>query len=228
MSTKSPSIFDLVTKFDDLFSNAQVAMGALRLLSADVPALSIDEVVERGLLFAKTNPTEQEIDTAMLYFGFMELKDEGAKYSRREDPLVAALTWHNDNVKKQRQEFRARLKELVQSPVKAKKKHKVEDIKTLQEQLLVITSLDDQGRLEHKYYPRSFEAAYKHVLLRIYTDKTHQLWDRLRQCPHCQSYFLRKASKAGGRPRDYCTPECQKKTDQQKALIRQKAARKRK
>ena len=226
MPTKSTSIFEIAKTYDDLFDIAHEAQTALRLLAGNVPALSNEELIERGLLLAKTNPTEQEVAVAMLYYGFMELEHKIAKGRPGLDPLVPALMWAK--AKKQRQRFRARLEELMRSPAKVKKKHQLADIKTLQQHLLIIQSVNDQGRLEQRFYPRTIEAAYTHVLVLLYLGENEQRWHRLRGCPHCRSYFLRKASKAGGRPRDYCTPECQKKADQQKALIRQKAARKQK
>jgi len=227
VSTKSPSISDLVTKFDDLFSNAQVAMRLLQLLSAEVPKLPTDEVIERGLLFAKTNPTQQEVAEALFYYRFVELKDKVAttRTIRREDPLVAALTWNI--AKEQRQDFRARLKELMQSPDKARAKHMATDMELLRKELLITGDIDDQGIAFCRFYPMTIEAGYKYVLQALY-NKEQKRWKRLRKCGHCKSIFIRKISEVGGRPRDYCTPECQKKADQQKALIRQKAARKRK
>ena len=224
MPAKSPSIFDNVRTFEDLFLVAHEAMTALRVLSADVPALPTDEIIERGLLFAKVSPTDQEIGEAMLYYRYVELRDKVATESHRLDPLVPALMWGQSM--EQREHFRTRLKELMRSPAKARLKHMATDMKLLRNQLLIIGDLDDHGAGSCRFYPMTFEAGFTFVLLALY-NKDQKRWKRLKKCGHCRSIFIRKLSEIGGRPRDYCTPECQRNKDQKRALVRQRNARKR-
>ena len=126
-----------------------------------------------------------------------------------------------------RRKFRSRLDELVNDRDRAISKRQSASIKILRRELTIGTRLDDKGDPIHRFIPWTIEAAYEYVLQKLY-NKENQTWKRLRECSHCRSYFLRSAGGAGGRPRDYCTPECQKKSDQKNALIRQRKARQRK
>ena len=220
MARKSPLLSDVVKTFDDLFRIAHGAMTVLRHFSDEVGPLTADEIIERGLLFAKTNPTQQEVADAMLHYSFVELKDKIVSERPPPDTLLSALMWRD--AKKQREDFRARLEEIIKSPNEAGVKHKAADMKLLRNELLVTGDIDDQGVGFCRFYPMTIEAGYMYVLQALY-NKKQKRWKRLRKCGHCQSIFFRKISEAGGRPRDYCSPECQKKHDQEMALVRQRS-----
>ena len=195
-----------------------------------IPTLTTDEVIERGLLLAKIEPSDQDIAKAWIYVGVHELATANldARFSVKglaEDTTLPRDWWAS--CESERKNFLSRLNELMKSPNKARTKHRAADLKIIRNELLVTCGFDDQGKDVCRFFPMTIEAAYKYVLLGLYS-KEQKRWKRLRKCGNCQSIFIRKISEVGGRPRDYCTPECQKKSDQKKALIRQKKARQRK
>lgn len=195
---------------------------------SDVPKLDSEEVIERGLLLTKLEPTDEEIAKALIYVGVHELVT-GSLEKWHVEGITQRTEFLSDwwaKSESDRQKFRHRLDELLKNPVQARTKHKDADLDVLRRDLLIVTDFDGQGADVHRFFPMTIEAAYTFVLQALYKKK-HERWKRLRKCGHCQSVFIRKISEVGGRPRDYCTAECQRKADQKKALVRQRKQRQR-
>ena len=225
---KAPRIeFELTSA--DVHKDAHLLISSINSVYSDIPPLGTDEVIERGLLLTKIEPSDQEIAKALIYFKIRELVS-GSIENYSVESLARRTEFMRDwwaGCESERKSFLSRLNELMQSPDKARAKHMAADLKTIRNELLITCDIDDQGKDVSRFFPMTIEAAYKYVLLGLY-NKEQKRWKRLRKCGHCKSIFIRKISEAGGRPRDYCTPECQKKSDQKKALIRQRKARQRK
>ena len=197
---------------------------------SDIPQLTSDEVIERGLLLTKIEPSDKEIAKAWIYVGVHELASALLEERFSVKGLARRTEFRRDwwaSCESERKSFLSRLNELMQSPDKARAKHMAADLRSLRKKLLITCDIDDQGNVVNRFFPMTVEAGYKFVLQRLY-HADHKRWKSLRKCGHCQSIFIRKISDFGGRPRDYCTPECQKKSVQKKALIRQRKARQRK
>lgn len=197
---------------------------------SDIPQLTSDEVIERGLLLTKIEPSDQDIAKAWIYVGVHELASALLEERYSVKGLARRTAFMRDwwaSCESERKNFLSRLNELMKSPNKARTEHMAADLKTIRNDLLITCDIDDQGKDVYRFFPMTVEAAYKYVLQALYNEE-RQRWKRLRKCGNCQSIFIRKVSEVGGRPRDYCTPECQKKSDQKKALVRQRKARQRK
>ncbi len=195
-----------------------------------IPTLTTDGVIERGLLLTKIEPSDQDIAKAWIYVGVHELVSANLDHrfsvtGLAQQTAITRKWWAS--CESERKKFLSRLNELMKSPNKARTEHRAADVKIIRNELLITCGFDDQGKDVSRFFPMTIEAAYKYVLLGLYS-KEQKRWKRLRKCGHCRSIFIRKVSEGGGRPRDYCTPECQKKSDQKKALIRQRKARQRK
>lgn len=220
---RKPRIFSADWSTSDLFTDAHQSVTAINRICKPLTA---EQVIERGLVLAKAEPSDQDIARALFYYSHPGLI-HGSLAERNLTKVPPLLqNWWAD-CKSERSDFLSRLDALMQSPYKARARHMAADLKLLRENLLITADLDGEGKTVCRYFPRTFEAGYKFVLLLLYSEK-EQRWKRLRKCGRCQSIFWRKISEVGGRPRDYCTPECQKKADQKKALIRQRHQRMRK
>ena len=197
---------------------------------SDIPQLTPDEVIERGLLLTKIEPSDQEIAKAWIYVGVHELTSALLEERFSVKGLARHTAFTRDwwaSCESERKNFLSRLNELMKSPNKARTEHMAADLKTIRNDLLITCDIEVQGNGVIRFFPMTVEAGYKYVLQALYNEE-RQRWKRLRKCGNCQSIFIRKVSEVGGRPRDYCTPECQKKSDQKQALIRQRKARQRK
>lgn len=192
-----------------------------------IPALTPQEVIEHGLLLAKPSPTDEEMTKAAVFYHYTNFAS-GTLRQHLEMSMQPATVrkWWADN-ESQRTSFRARLAELVLKPQQAIREAK-NDWKQLDREMLITVGIDqDTGETTHKFFPLTVEAGYKYVLQAL-CNRDRDRWKRLRQCGYseCQAFFYRKPSKSGGRPRDYCTSECQELNDQKgPALIRQKEQR---
>ena len=193
------------------------------------PPMTSEQIIERGLLFAKAEPSEAEMARAYRYYRFMILGG-GERLGTLDDTLTdlpAILHKWWAETKTERRIFRSRLTEILQEPQKALSR-RARYVKTIQNGVFMYADINDEGtEFLPRFHPLSNESAYQFVLFLLCTKER---WKRLKRCDYfkCRSFFYRKASPTGGRPRDYCTAECQKQADQKKALIRQKEQRKRK
>lgn len=192
-----------------------------------VPQLTYDDVIERGLLLVRTEPTYLEMAEAFVYVVANEL-DAGDLKNWGLDLFAQDTERMRDwwaKSESYRQEFRRRLDELVSDPEQARGKHLDADTAVLRESLLGVLDFDNQGNFFPRFFPMTIVAAFTYVLHLLYNEK-HNRWRRLTTCECCDSYFLRKGG--GGRPRKYCSTECYDKADQKMALVRQKRQRQRK
>ena len=198
-----------------------------RLNRMSLPSITTEEMVERGLLFAKTDPSVDEIAQALVYFHYKGIATQDLS-SYLENALIKNPTdLHNwwRQTESQREDFQSRLTELIHAPQRAIRERAASDRTILGREMLITCTFDESGDDRYRFYPMTVEAGYKYVLQVLY--RKSDWWRRVRQCalPDCKAFFLRKVSELGGRPRDYCTPECQLKADGKKALKRQKKQR---
>ena len=215
---RKPRIFSADWSTSDLFTDAHQSVTAINRICKPLTA---EQVIERGLVLAKAEPSDQDIARALFYYSHPGLI-HGSLAERNLTKVPPLLqNWWAD-CKSERSDFLSRLDALMQSPYKARARHMAADLKLLRENLLITADLDGEGKTVCRYFPRTIKAGYIFVLQALY-NKKQKRWKRLRKCGHCQSIFFRKISEAGGRPRDYCSSECQKKHDQERALVRQRS-----
>jgi len=221
VSTK-PKIFRADFSTSDLFATAHHVVTEINSLSEPITE---EQTIERGLLLTKPEPSDQDIARALMSVGNRRIfPDALVEQNLLRDPSALVKWWTNRE--SDRLGFRSRINELMQSPNHSRTKHFAADLKFLRHKLLITCELDAQGKTINRVFPMTIEAAYRYVLVLLYRQEKKR-WKRLRKCGYCQTFFLRKVSEVGGRPRDYCTPECQKKADQKKALVRQRNRRRR-
>lgn len=210
----------------ELLEQVHESITLINRIYAKVPTLTPEDVIERGLLLAKMEPSDQEIAEAFIYVRMRELRSGDLKKWSVEG--IAQRTnvirdwWVS--IKSDRRKFRDRIDELVKDPDQARKMHQHADRRVVQENVLVVPWNDEHGDTRVRHFPMNIESAWKYVLQNLYNEKKKR-WEHLRKCKWkpCSEYFWRKERKGstGGRPREYCSPECQKKPDQERALIRQ-------
>lgn len=192
-----------------------------------IPPLTSEQVIERGLLLAKPVPSDDEMIRAAVFYHYSGFATgQLSTHLQKHLPRSTAVEWWNENEVERRQ-FRGRLAELINDPSKATSRVRL-DLELLDREMLIAAGIDfETGEIIHKFFPLTTEAGYKFVLLKLCSNAR---WKRLKICgfEKCGAIFYRRPSKAGGRPRIYCTPECQLLADQQKALDRQKKQRRRK
>ena len=189
-----------------------------------IPPLTAEQVIERGLLLAKRSPTDREMVRAAVFYHYSGFA-VGSMGKHFEDhlPLETAQHWWAEN-ESHRNRFRERLADLSQQPQKAINASKSE-LQQLDWELLIAAGIDHEtGEITHRFFPLTVEAGYMYVLQGLCSKER---WKRLRQCRFdgCGAFFYRKPSLAGGRPRVYCTQDCQLKSDRENALARQKKQR---
>ena len=196
----------------------------INLHYARLPVLTPDEIIQRGLLLTKGDPSDVEIAETFLFFRMRELAS-GDLGSWSVEGIAAKTNlmrnWWGE-IQSDRDRFRVRLDELIQDRHGAREKHLDGDIDLLQKDLAIIPYLGDSATVVFRYFPKSIVAAFTFVLSLIYKEDFKKL-DRVQMCAWepCSAYFLRRASRKGGRPQQYCSPECQKMPDRKKAVIRQ-------
>lgn len=171
------------------------------------------QAVERGLLLSKRLPADCDIAKAMIY-----ASARGNRHPIEQQTISTLLkspdllrNWWED-CSEARSRFRRRL---------ASRKFGA-NLKALNRDLLVTTEIGEDGTLLHRYHPMTVDAACRWVLLKL---RRPEIRKRLRQCPECNGHFLVNTM---GRPRIYCTAECQEAADQKAALKRQATPEQRK
>ena len=225
--TRKPRKFTADWTSKDLFKTAHQSVAAINRTSRHLSTLTTDQAIEQALLLTKAEPSDQDIAGAAVYFALKgQITSQHAnagitfESSLLKQPSFLQRWWAA--CRSERSDFLLRLNELMRAPDKARARHMAADFQLLRKRLLIIGDLDDEGEIVPRLYPMTIEAGCIYVLQALY-NKEHKRWKRLRKCPHCQSIFIRKISKVGGRPRDYCTAECQEKADQKRALVRQRS-----
>lgn len=221
---KSGDLGTVLDRFQEDMSTLRRVLGT--------PPLDADELLEHGLLLAKSELSDEEMAKTKLFYGFGGLfpspghsgqLDLSAKWWLKNSARRAELRDWWAGIEPERAKFRARLAELKDTPNKALGSAKA-DVKILRQQLVIVPDISAEGKLTHRFFPRTIEAFYCRLLLNLHQPKRQA---RLIRCKRvdCRAFFLRKILRQGGRPRDYCSPECQSKADQKKALPRQKRKR---
>ena len=203
----------------------------INLFYSRQPVLTPDEIIERGLLLTKGDPSDVEIAEVFVFFRMRELA-AGDLESWSVDGIAGKTDLMRDwweKIKSDREQFLRRLDELVRDRRQARNKHKMADTKLLRDNLTLIPWIDDHGDIVFRHFPVSNEAAYTFVLKLLYKKDFKNL-NRLRTCAWepCSAYFLRKVSEKGGRPQMYCSGVCQKKPDGKRSLVRQATSEQRK
>ena len=203
----------------------------INLFYSRLPVLTADEIIERGLLLTKGDPSDVEIAEAFVFFRMRELAAGDLESwwvdGIAEDTDLIRDWW--EKIKSDREEFLRRLNELVRDRRQARNKHKMADTELLRKNLTPIPWMDDHGDIVFRHFPASIEAAWTLVLVLLCRKKFEKL-NRLRTCAWepCSAYFLRKVSEKGGRPQMYCSGVCQKKPDGKRSLVRQATSEQRK
>ena len=197
----------------------------INLFYSGLGILSEDSIVNRALYLTKGEPSDVEIAAAFLYFRMREAASGSLKFWDVEG-LANKYSdkfrhWWQE-IESDRRDFRCRLDELFNNRRQALERHQNADIQLLRDQATIIPWLGNNGEVAIRYFPASVEAGYTIALTLLY-QKDFERLTRLYVCQWkpCSAYFLRKASKKGGRPQLYCTSVCQKKPDQKRALVRQ-------
>jgi len=194
----------------------------------DAQTLTTDEVIRRGLIFAKESPLDQEIAKAIVYYHY---KGIGGSQTRtyldkqlQKYPKDLHEWWAGKE--SQRMQFRSRLTQLFDLPKTFRRRKKKKDIEVVRRDLVIITSLDDEGEKEYLYCPVTSEAAYIYVLMLLQKPKNIQ---HLRRCANadCNAFFYGKTGEKGGRPRKHCSSECQSIADNKNRYSQEKTRKER-
>ena len=203
------------------------------------PFPGTEEVVRLALRFTKKNPSVRDmLEMMLLYQTTIEdpsIADEAilsksAELSLKNDPSFqqAAPDWWEDNAS-HRRKFRRLLEGLLDDPQKAISR-RGKYLQYVQDDMLIVCRFDDDGEFKQQYFLFSIAAVY-HFVMALLTEAKSYCWKRLGRCARddCGAFFLRPiaAGTEGGRPRTYCTPECQLAVNRSEASERMKRRRER-
>ncbi len=221
-----------------LIIEAQLAL-AILADRAEASFPPTDHVVELALRFTKESPSERDMAGMMAFYentvecpalANEHMLSMFVSLSLNEDPEYRqrAANWWKKNAS-HRRKFRRLLEGLLDDPQKAISR-RGKYLQYVQDDMLIVCRFDDDGEFKQQYFPFSIEAVY-HFVMALLTEPKSYCWKRLGRCARddCGAFFLRPiaAGTEGGRPRTYCTPECQLAVNRSEASERMKRKRER-
>jgi hypothetical protein len=196
----------------DFFRDAHRMVRSINHMSRSMP-YATEDVIDCVLLMTKAEPSAEDRARALAYLGWKTMCERAVSNLATLEGVLDDL-WAGCS--KERTRLRKRLDQLMVSIPAERKRQLAKDQAVLRRDALMVGDIDEDGKTILRTFPMTTWAACAFALVAL-SAPDHERWRRLRHCPCCQSYFLRKHSKAGGRPRKYCSDECTEKADRERA-----------